>query len=80
MAVQKTNAWFSVKSIDVALLGLVLVLALVGGLLLWLSPRWWSDYLTMLDVRYWPPWKSIGLGIAAMQSLLVIRHWPNKKQ
>ena len=76
---KRSRTWFAVKSIDVALLVLILIFTVVGGLLLWLSPRWWGEYITMLDVRYWPPWKSIGLGIAAMQALLVIRLWPNKE-
>ena len=80
MARQRTRTWFAVAWIDAALLLLVLIFAVVGGLLLWLSPQWWSGYLTMLDIRVWPSWKSIGLSIAAMESWLVIRHWPNKKQ
>ena len=51
-----------------------------GRIDLWLSPRWWGRYLTLLDVRCWTPWKVVGLGIAAMQGLLVIRHWPKTKR
>ena len=37
------------------------MLVAIGGLFLWLSPRWWSSYLAMLDVRVWTPWKAVGL-------------------
>jgi ABC-type antimicrobial peptide transport system permease subunit len=67
-------------SIDAVLLGALLAVAAVGALLLWLSPAWWSNYLALLDVRYWAPWKVVGLGIALMQSLMVIRLWPHTKR
>jgi hypothetical protein len=66
--------------IDAVLLAALLAFAAVGGALLWLSPKWWSVYLTALDVRVWTPWKAVGLGIAAMQGLMVIRLWPKTKR
>ncbi len=68
-----------VGGINVVLLGALLALTAIGGALLWLSPAWWSSYLALLDVRVWTPWKAVGLGIVLMQSLLVIRLWPEKK-
>jgi hypothetical protein len=65
--------------INAVLLVLVLIFVAVSGAILRLSPRWWSSYLTMLDVRVWTPWKAVGLGIVLMQSLMVIRLWPRKK-
>ena len=66
-------------SIDAVLLGAILALATVGGLLLCLSPQWWGSYLALLDVRFWTPWKIVVLGIALMQVLLVVRHWPQRE-
>jgi len=70
---------FLVGGIDVVLLGAFTALAAVGDVFLWLSPQWWSSYLTMLDVRVWTPRKAVGLGILLMQSMMVVRLWPNRK-
>ena len=58
------------------LLAALLAFAAVGGAVVAVA-KWWSVYLTALDVRVWTPWKAVGLGIAAMQGLMVIRLWPN---
>jgi hypothetical protein len=76
----RQTKWFTLAPIDAVLIGIAVIFAVAGGLILWLSPQWWGGYLTLLDVRCWTPWKVVGLGIAAMQGLLVIRHWPKTKR
>jgi len=68
-----------IGGIDAALFVLVLIFVAVSGAILWLSPKWWSSYLNMLDVRVWTPAKAVVLGIALMQSLLVVRLWPKQR-
>ena len=79
MRTRKRSTRLRVGGIDAALFVLVLVFAAVSGAILWLSPKWWSNYLTMLDVRVWTPAKAVVLGIILMQSLMVIRLWPKRK-
>lgn len=43
-------------------------------------PACWPWYLRLLDARIWPPWKCIGVGVALMESLVVIHLWPTKKR
>ena len=77
---RKKRTWFILAWIDLVLLGIAAVLFATGALLLWLSPAWWGYYLSVLDVRIWPPWKGIGLVVVLTESVLVIRYWPNKKR
>lgn len=74
----KKRILFIFGRIDVVLMGIALAMVAIGALLLWLFPRWWGFYVTLLDVRIWPPWKCIGLAVVLIESLLVIRHWPDK--
>lgn len=76
---RKKGLWIP-AGIDVVLSGIAGTLLVVGALLLWLSPTWWGCYRAVLDIRFWPPWKILGLAVLAIESLLVIRYWPNKKQ
>ncbi len=71
--------WLPVSGIDLVLMGVVLTFIAVSGAILWLSPKWWSNYIDMLDVRIWTPGKVVVLGIVVMQSLMVIRLWPKRK-
>ncbi len=77
MEMGKVRARSAFAGIDLLLTVMAVALAAIGAVLLWRSPSLWSGYLTLLDVRCWTPWKAVGLGIAAMQGLLVIRHWPD---
>jgi len=71
--------WLPVSEVDAVLFVLVLVFVAVSGAILWLSPKWWSSYITMLDVRVWTPAKAVVLGIVLMQCLLVVRLWPKQR-
>lgn len=75
---RKKGLWIP-AGIDVVLIGIAATLLIAGALLLWLSPTWWGCYRTVLDIRFWPPWKILGLAVLAIESLLVIRYWPNRK-
>jgi hypothetical protein len=56
-------------------IGLVLAVAFIASI-----PRCWPWYLWLLDVRIWTPWKCIGLSVALIECLVVIRLWPDKKR
>jgi hypothetical protein len=68
---------FGLGKVDLLLIGVSVILFVVGALLLWLSPTGWSCYLWLLDVRIWPPWKCLGAGVVLLETLLLIRYWPN---
>ncbi len=80
MRARRIRAWFPIGGVDIVLLGVVVAFAGVSAVILWRWPRLWSFYLAMLDVRYWTPWKAVGLAIVLMQSLMVVRLWPQRKQ
>jgi hypothetical protein len=68
------------ETIDLLILRAVAaVFGTVVFLLLFFS-RYWPWYLWLLDVRIWPPWKCIGIGVVLAESLLVIHLWPTKKR
>ena len=71
---------FGLDKVEWLLVGAAVVLFLLGALLLVFSPTWWSWYLCALDVRVWPPWKCLGVGVVLVESLLLIRFWPNKER
>lgn len=77
---RKKRTWFILGGIDLVLIGMAVAIFATGALLLWLSPTWWGYYLLTLDVRIWPPWKCIGLAVVLVESLLLIRYWPNKER
>ncbi len=79
MRTTRWRFWLPVSGIDLVLMGVVLTFIAVSGAILWLSPKWWSNYIDMLDVRIWTPGKVVVLGIVVMQSLMVIRLWPKRK-
>jgi hypothetical protein len=73
------RAWFGLAWIDALLFGMAAVLVAVGAVLLRLSPAWWGYYLSVLDIRIWPPWKCIAVVVVLLETPLVIRFWPNKR-
>lgn len=77
---RKKYAWCIFGGIDLVLFGIAAVLVGVGAMLARFHPVWWGYYFMMLDVRVWPPWKCVGLGVIVAESLLIIRCWPNKRQ
>jgi len=80
MVNKRGKKWFNVSGIDLVLLGIAAALFAVGTILLRVSPRWWGYYLTALDVRMWPLWKSIGLVAVLLDSLLIVWCWPTPQQ
>ena len=76
----KKRIWFFPTWIDLLLLGIAVALFATGAVLLRTSPKWWSFYLSLLDVRVWPPWKCIGLVVVLVESVIIMRCWPNRKQ
>jgi hypothetical protein len=51
-----------------------------AGVVAWKhSPTWSANYLILLDVRLWPPWKSIACVVVFVESLMIVRFWPRKK-
>ena len=72
--------WFIPGGIDLVLLGIAAILVGVGAALVRHYPVWWGYYMLALDIRVWPPWKCIGLTIIVIESLVIIRFWPNKKR
>ena len=71
---------FGLDRVEWLLIGVAAVLFLTGAILLVLSPRWWGCYLDVLDVRYWPPWKCLVVAVLLLESLLLIRFWPDKER
>jgi len=68
-------SWF-----DLALLVVAAALFATGAKLVQTSPEGWIFYLNLLDIRVWPPWKSIGLVILLVESVVVMRYWPGGKR
>lgn len=77
---RKENCWFMPSRFDLVLLGIAATQAAAGALLLWLSPTGWSWYRFALDIRFWPPWKTVALAILVVESLVVIRFWPSNRR
>lgn len=75
----KKKTWFIPAGIDLVLLGIAGALSATGALLLRLSPVWWGYYLSLLDIRIWPPGKGIGVVLVVVESVLIIRYWPSRK-
>jgi len=76
----KKRIWFPLGRIDFVLIGTAMAMFAIGVLLVWLFPPWFVYYLSLLDVRYWPPWKCIGLAVVLVESVVVIRRWPDRKR
>ena len=71
---------FQLDRVEWLLIGVIAVMFFTGMFLLWASPTWWGWYLRVLDVRYWGAWMWIGVIVALVEILLMIRLWPRKKQ